>query len=33
VAKADDLGKLKAGKVYFATEVSGKPSKLRTPFA
>jgi len=29
--KADDLGKLKAGEFYFATEGSGKPSKLRTP--
>ena len=29
--RADDLGKLKAGEFYFATEGSGKPSKLRTP--
>jgi hypothetical protein len=28
--KADDLGKLKAGEFYFATEGSGKPSKVRT---
>jgi len=29
--KADDLGKLKAGEFYFATEGSGRPGKLRTP--
>lgn len=29
--RADDIGKLKAGEFYFATEGSGKPSKLRTP--
>jgi DNA helicase HerA-like ATPase len=29
--KADDLGKLRAGEFYFATEGSGKPGKLRTP--
>jgi hypothetical protein len=29
--KADDIGKLKAGEFYFATEGSGKPGKLRTP--
>jgi hypothetical protein len=29
--KADDLGKLKAGEFYFATEGSGKPGKVRTP--
>jgi DNA helicase HerA-like ATPase len=29
--KADDIGKLKAGEFYFATEGSGKPAKLRTP--
>jgi hypothetical protein len=29
--KAEDIGKLKAGEFYFATEGSGKPSKLRTP--
>ena len=29
--RADDIGKLKAGEFYFATEGSGKPGKLRTP--
>jgi len=29
--KADDIGKLKAGEFYFATEGSGKPVKVRTP--
>jgi DNA helicase HerA-like ATPase len=29
--RADDIGKLKAGEFYFATEGSGKPFKLRTP--
>jgi hypothetical protein len=29
--RADDIGKLKAGEFYFATEGSGKPVKLRTP--
>ncbi|MBV8399761.1 MAG: hypothetical protein JOZ17_13630, partial [Acetobacteraceae bacterium] len=29
--KADDIGKLKAGEFYFATEGSGKPAKVRTP--
>jgi hypothetical protein len=28
--KAEDIGKLKAGEFYFATEGSGKPAKLRT---
>ena len=28
---ADDIGKLKAGEFYFATEGSGTPGKLRTP--
>ena len=28
---ADDIGKLKAGEFYFATEGSGTPAKLRTP--
>jgi DNA helicase HerA-like ATPase len=29
--RADDIGKLKAGEFYFATEGSGRPAKLRTP--
>jgi hypothetical protein len=29
--RADDIGKLRAGEFYFATEGSGKPIKLRTP--
>jgi hypothetical protein len=29
--KADDLGKLRAGEFYFATDGSGKPGKIRTP--
>ena len=29
--RADDIGKLKAGEFYFATEGSGTPAKLRTP--
>lgn len=29
--RADDIGKLKAGEFYFATEGSGKPAKVRTP--
>ena len=29
--RADDLGKLKTGEFYFATEGSGKPGKIRTP--
>jgi hypothetical protein len=29
--RADDIGKLKAGEFYFATEGSEKPVKLRTP--
>ncbi|WP_322516385.1 DUF87 domain-containing protein [Rhodopseudomonas palustris] len=29
--RADDIGKLKAGEFYFATEGSGKPGKVRTP--
>lgn len=29
--RADDIGKLKAGEFYFATEGSGTPGKLRTP--
>jgi DNA helicase HerA-like ATPase len=29
--RADDIGKLKTGEFYFATEGSGKPGKVRTP--
>ncbi|RJF74283.1 helicase HerA domain-containing protein [Rhodopseudomonas palustris] len=29
--RADDIGKLKAGEFYFATEGSGKPGKIKTP--
>ena len=29
--RADDLGKLRAGEFYFATDGSGKPGKIRTP--
>ena len=29
--RADDIGKLKAGEFYFATDGSGRPAKLRTP--
>jgi DNA helicase HerA-like ATPase len=29
--RADDIGKLKTGEFYFATEGSAKPSKVRTP--
>jgi DNA helicase HerA-like ATPase len=29
--RADDLGKLRAGEFYFATDGSGRPGKVRTP--
>lgn len=29
--RADDIGRLKAGEFYFATEGSGRPVKLQTP--
>jgi DNA helicase HerA-like ATPase len=29
--RADDIGKLKTGEFYFATEGSGRPGKVRTP--
>jgi DNA helicase HerA-like ATPase len=29
--RADDLGKLRPGEFYFATDGSGKPEKIRTP--
>jgi hypothetical protein len=29
--RADDIGRLKAGEFYFATEGSGRPGKLKTP--